>query len=271
MIQSTPVPARPVLLTGASGRLGREVARRLFERGWILRLTDIAPFPDPIDAGSRFEAADLNDRDKVISLAQGCAAIVHFGGFVDYGSFEEVVGPNLRGVSHVFEAALAERIRVVYASSNHVIGFHERQSRLDRDCTYRPDSFYGLSKIFGEMVARFYWDKHGIESVSIRIGSCFEHPKDERMLATWLSRGDLTELVVRSVTARTTGCALIWGASNNSATWWGSDDREQIGWTPKDSADEWSGRFAAQGNSVADRFQGGRFCAIDYTRKARKA
>ena len=61
----------------------------------------------------------------------------------------------------------------MFASSNHSIGFHERTTMLDADCDFRPDSFYGLSKAYGELMGRLYWDKHGVENVNVRIGSCF--------------------------------------------------------------------------------------------------
>jgi len=277
-----PAGVGPVLLTGASGKLGREVATRLFAQGWRLRLTDLVPFPDDIPDGSTFEAADLNDGAALRRLAQGCRAIVHFGGLVEYGSFEAVLGPNMRGTYNVFEAARAAGARVVYASSNHVVGYHERpdhrqgrerpavaqqpgSERLDADCTLRPDSWYGLSKAVGELMARLYWDRNGVESVSMRIGSCFAEPADARMLATWLSRDDLTRLVVRSVEAPRTGCAIVWGVSRNAVNWWGADDRARIGWTPQDSADAWAGRVQAKGDALAQRFQGGGFCAVDYT------
>lgn len=264
---------RPVLLTGASGNLGREVAARLFAQGWRLRLTDLVPFPDPVAPGSTFETADLNDGTALHRLAQGCRAIVHFGGLVEYGTFEAVIGPNMRGTYHVFEAARAAGCRVVSASSNHVVGFHERtdangRARLGADCTLRPDSWYGVSKVVGEMLARLYWDRNGVESVSLRIGSCFAEPGDERMLATWLSRDDLARLVMRSVEAERTGCAIVWGTSRNAASWWGADDRGLIGWEPQDSADDWEGRVQPKGDAIARRFQGGGFCSVDYTPEA---
>jgi uronate dehydrogenase len=259
------LPTEPVLLTGASGKLGRCLSKGLAERGWRLRLTDIAAYPDPLPPLAEFTEADLDDHATMLRLAEGCAAIIHFGALVEYGTFETMIGPNLRGTFHMFEAALRARVRVVYASSNHVIGFYERTTALDRDHPYRPDSFYGVSKVFGEMVARLYWDKHGIESVSLRIGSCYPEPQDERMLATWLSYGDLIDLVERSLLAESVECSIIWGASNNKAGWWRNDDRTRIGWHPKDSADTWSPRFSKSGDSVADRFQGGAFSAVDYS------
>ena len=264
------VPDRPVLLTGASGNLGRALARGLGAKGWALKLTDVAPFPDALPAGSRFEAIDLNDGMALLRFAEGCGAILHFGGASTDRSFEEVLGPNLRGLYHVYEAARRERARVVFASSNHSIGFHERAERLDHDTQFRPDSYYGLSKAYGELMGRLYWDKHGVESVLVRIGSCFPEPVDARMLATWLSYADLVRLMQRCVLAEQVGCAVIWGASANTRSFWGKDARAKLGWAPQDSADTFAGQLAGKisGDPVVERYQGGAYCANEYSRSA---
>ena len=126
-----------------------------------------------------------------------------------------------------------------------------------------PDSFYGLSKAYGEMVGRLYWTKHKVESVLVRIGSCFPEPRDQRMLSLWLSYPDMGRLVVAAATAAEVGCATIWGASNNSRTFWRHDDREVIGWQPQDSADVFADRVMGKvsGDPVAETFQGGMYCA----------
>lgn len=264
-----PAPAKPVLLTGASGALGRQLTRHLAQAGWTLRLTDIAPFPDPLPRGARFVAADLNDGVAILRLAEGCGAILHFGGVSVERPFEEVLGPNIRGLYHIYEAARREEARVVFASSNHTIGFHERNETLDHDCDFRPDGYYGLAKAYGELMGRLYWDKHGVESVFLRIGSCLPEPVNNRMLSTWLSYPDLCSLVERCVLAERVGCAVIWGASDNSRTFWRKDARALIGWAPQDSADTFAGQLAGKvsDDPVEERYQGGPFCATDYSRK----
>ncbi len=263
-------PTKPILLTGASGALGRQITKGLGALGWTLRLTDINPFPDKLPANAAFTAADLNDGVAILRLAEGCGTILHFGGTSVDRPFEQVLGPNIRGLYHVYEAARRERARVVFASSNHSIGFHERSERLDHDCQFRPDSYYGLSKAYGELMGRLYWDKHGVESVLVRIGSCFPEPVDARMLATWLSYADLVRLMQRCVLAERVGCAVIWGASANSRTFWGKDAREQLGWAPQDSADGFAAQLGGKvsGDSVAERYQGGAYCANEYSRAA---
>jgi uronate dehydrogenase len=260
-------PAKPVLITGASGNLGRQLARGL--SGWSLRLTDITPFPDPLPAQARFTRADLNDGVTMLRLAEGCGAIVHLGGVSSEHPFEEVLGPNIRGLYHIYEAARRERARVVFASSNHAVGFHERSETISAEDAFLPDGYYGLSKAYGELMGRLYWFKHGVESVFLRIGSCFPEPSNARMLASWLSYPDFVRLVSRSVLAERVACAVIWGASANARmTWWKDDDRARIGWTPQDSADGFAAQLEGKvsGDPVEERYMGGNYTALDYTR-----
>jgi len=263
------IPAKPVLLTGASGALGRVLAKALGAVGWTTRLTDILPFPDPLPAGASFTKADLNDGVAILRLAEGSGMILHLGGVSVERPFEEVIGPNIRGLYHVYEAARRERARVLFASSNHSIGFHERSETLDDDCQFMPDGYYGLSKAYGELMGRMYWYKHGVENVNVRIGSCFPEPVDARMLSTWLSYADLTRLVMRAMLAEKTGSCVIWGTSHNSRTYWRHDSRQALGWLPQDSADTYAGQMAGKvsGNPVQERYQGGAYTVIDHTRK----
>jgi uronate dehydrogenase len=265
----TDTPAKPVLLTGASGALGRVLAKSLSAEGWTLRMTDIVPFPDPLPARATFARADLNDGVAILRLAEGCGAIVHLGGVSVERPFEEVLGPNIRGLYHVYEAARREGARVVFASSNHSIGFHERTESIGADAQFLPDGFYGLSKAYGELMGRLYWFKHGVESVFIRIGSAFPEPVNARMLATWLSYADLSRLVVRCVVTERVGCCVVWGASRNGRmTWWRDDARERLGWAPQDSADPFAAQLAAKvsDDPVEERYMGGGFCSMEYSR-----
>jgi uronate dehydrogenase len=264
------IPAKPVLLTGASGALGRYLAKALGAAGWTLRLTDIVPFPDPLPANASFTKADLNDGVIILRLAEGCGMILHLGGVAVERPFEEVLGANIRGLYHIYEAARRERARVLFASTNHTIGFHERSEPLDDDCQFMPDGYYGLSKAYGEMMGRMYWYKHGVENVNVRIGSCFPEPVDARMLSTWLSYGDLTRLVMRATLAEKTGSCVVWGASNNSRTYWRHDSRKALGWLPQDAADPYAGQLAGKvsASPVQERYQGGPYTVIDYTRTA---
>ena len=262
---------KPILLTGASGALGRVLTKGLAERGYALRLTDIAGFPDPLPPGATFEAADLNDGPTILRLAEGCGTIVHFGGVSVERPFEEVLGPDLRGLFHIYEAGRRERARVVFASSNHSIGFHERpgdnEPRLDANCAFRPDGFYGLAKAYGELMGRMYWDKHGVENVNLRIGHCNVAPIDRRALSIWLSYPDLLRLAICCIEAPRVANAVVWGVSKNPTSYWGEDHRARLGWEPQDSAETYRADVEhILGDAVAERYQGGGFAAIGYSR-----
>ena len=267
----TAVPTKPVLLTGASGALGRVLAQFLSGAGWTLVMTDIAPFPDPLPPRAAFTKADLNDGPTILRLAEGCCAIVHLGGVSVERPFEDVLGPNIRGLFHIYEAARREKARVIFASSNHSVGFHERTESLPADTQFLPDGFYGLSKAYGELMGRLYWFKHGVENVNLRIGSACPEPVNARMLASYLSYGDFSRLIVACVNAGKIGSCVVWGASNNSRmTWWRDDARAELGWEPTDSADPYAGQLAGKvsGDPVEERYMGGAFCSIGYSRSA---
>ncbi len=184
------IPEKPVLLTGASGALGRQLTKALGALGWRLVLTDIVPFPDTVPGNGRFVAADLDDGVAILRLAEGCGMILHFGGVSTEKPFEEVLGANIRGLYHIYEAARREKARVLFASSNHSIGFHERTEALDADTQFLPDGYYGLSKAYGELMGRLYWFKHGVENVNV-LPPDLHFPRAGfsylRMLSTWLS------------------------------------------------------------------------------------
>ncbi len=260
--------AAPILITGASGALGRQLTPRLATAGYTLRLTDIVPFPDTLPPGATFTQADLMDAPAMMALAEGCRTVLHFGGVSVEKPFDTVLGPNIVGLHNVYEAARLAKARVVFASSNHAIGFHLRSAALNADCALRPDGFYGLSKAYGELMGGLYWEKHAVESVSVRIGSSFPEPVDARMLATWLSFGDLARLMVRCIETERTGCCIVWGNSANARSWWRDDARAELDWVPQDTADIFEGAVGrtVTGDPVVEGHQGGAYCAMDYTR-----
>ena len=260
--------ARPVfdrlLLTGAAGGLGRELRPRLRRLVQVLRLSDVAEMA-PAGPGEEVMTAALQDAAAVDRIVAGSAAIVHLGGISTEGPFAPILEANIVGVWHLYEAARRHGVRrVVFASSNHVTGFYRQDEVIGPADPMRPDGHYGLSKAFGENVARFYFDRYGIESVCLRIGSSFPEPKDRRMLATWLSYDDLERLVVASLTAPVVGCSIVYGVSDNTTTWWDNTSASHLGFRPEDSSERF--RAAAEArqpvldpSDPATRFQGGAF------------
>lgn len=226
-----------MLLTGAGGGLGKVLRQGLRPFAKTLRVSDLAEMA-PAQPGEQTVRCDLADKAAVDALVQGCDAIVHLGGISVERPFEEILEANIKGVFHVYEAARRHGVkRVVFASSNHVVGFHRQGDLLDADCPRRPDSYYGLSKSFGEDLSRFYFDRYGIESACLRIGSSFPEPLDRRMLVTWLSYRDLVELVRCCLFAPQLGHTIVYGASDNRDKWWDNRLAPHLGFRPQDSSE----------------------------------
>ncbi|MPV61492.1 NAD-dependent dehydratase [Burkholderia sp. HI2761] len=255
---------RRVLLTGAAGNLGRVLRRRLHRYADIVRLSDIEPLGDA-SAGEECIRCELSDASAVNALVRNTDAILHFGGVSIERPFEEVLPTNFVGTYHIYEAARRNGVRrVVFASSNHVTGFYRQGERINTVAPVRPDGYYGLSKAFGENVAQFYYDRYGIESVCIRIGSSFPEPTDNRMLSTWLGYDDLEQLVCRAMFVPNVGCTIIYGISENRDAWWDNTLAAQLGYRPVQSTEPWRATVEAKSIVVpsddpAHRFQGGAF------------
>jgi uronate dehydrogenase len=252
-----------LLLTGATGGLGRALRPRLVELTRNLRLSDIIQAPEPAP-GTEWMRCDLADGAAVHELLRDVDAVVHLGAVSIEGPFEPILQANIRGMFHLYEAARRHGVkRIVFASSNHVIGFYRQGERIDANAPPRPDGFYGVSKAFGEQLSRFYFDRYGIETVCLRIGSSFEQPKDRRMLVTWLSYDDLFELVRRALVTPNVGHTIVYGASANRDSWWDNTQAAHLGWTPHDSSEQFRARVEAQPalppDDAAAIFQGGVF------------
>ena len=233
-----------ILITGAAGQLGGMLREKLKGRAGVLRLSDVADL-GPAGEGEEIVPCDLADGAAVKRLVEGCDGIVHLGGISVEKSFDLIEAANLRGVYNLYEAARAHSMpRIVFASSNHTIGYHEQTERLDHTAPYRPDSLYGVSKIFGEAVAQLYYDKFGQESALVRIGSCTARPENWRMLATWFSPDDFVSLIETVFHAPRLGCTMLWGASNNDHGWWDNSHADFLGWKPKDNAADFAAEIA---------------------------
>ena len=253
-----------LLLTGAAGGLGKVLRPRLKRLCRVLRVSDIAAM-DTAGDGEEVVVAALQDGAAVHDLVAGVEAIVHLGGVSVEGPFEPILQANIVGAWNLYEAARKHGTRrVVFASSNHVTGFYRQDEVIRPSDPMRPDGHYGLSKAFGENLSRFYFDRYGIETVCLRIGSSFPEPQDRRMLATWLSYDDLERLVVASLSAPVVGHSVVYGRSDNTTTWWDNRSAAHIGFRPQDSSEPY--RAAAESrqatldpNDPAVRFQGGAF------------
>ena len=256
-----------LLMTGAAGGLGQAMRSRLKANCDVLRLSDIGAMA-PAQAGEEVVQADLADAAAVSQLVAGCQAIVHFGGVSTEQPWAPILQANIIGAYNLYEAARIRGVRrVIFASSNHVMGFYRQSEVVDAQTPPRPDGLYGLSKAFGEDLSRLYFDRYGIETACVRIGSSFPEPRDRRMLATWMSYDDLHRLITACLTTPVLGHSIIYGTSDNSVSWYDNHLARHIGYRPQDSSDVFRDAVYARTpepdlNDPAVQFQGGGFLKI---------
>lgn len=254
-----------LLLTGAGGGLGKVLRPRLAAFAATVRVSDLAAALTEDGAPhEEVQPCDLADRAAVDALVAGCDAIVHLGGVSVERPFEEILEANIKGVFHIYEAARRHGVkRVVFASSNHVTGFYRQDQVIDSHDLRRPDGYYGLSKSYGEDMAQLYFDRYGIQTVSIRIGNSFPTAKDRRALACWLSYDDLTELLRCSLFTPQVGHTVVYGMSDNNGVWWNNRHAAHLGYMPRDSSEQFRAAVEAQPLPAADDplriYQGGMF------------
>jgi len=256
---------KKLLVTGAAGGLGQLLRQPLGEPAETLRLSDITDIPAASDR-EEVMCGDLVDAAFVDRLVEGCDGILHLGGISVESDFEAILNANIFGVHNLYSAAQKHgRPRILFASSNHTIGFHKTSTRLNAESVTKPDSYYGVSKCFGEAVASLYHDKFGQETAIVRIGSCYPEPRDLRMLHTWFSPNDFLSLIRCVFSVPTLDCPVIYGVSANKEVWWDNSAVDYLGWTPQDSSEAYraqvEARAATQGGDSSRllEFQGGTF------------
>lgn len=258
---------RRVLITGAAGAIGRELRAGLAGRYGALRLSDRAPLGEARN-GEELVQAELEDMGQMLEATRDCEAVVHLGGIPEEASWENIHAANLVGTYNLYEAARLNGVRrIVFASSNHVVGFYRRTREVSIHEPMRPDTRYGLSKACGEMIARLYADKYGIESVCLRIGSFRPKPLDARMLSTWISPRDTLQLVTRALETPGIHYEVVYGVSNNKRRWWANPAAETIGFEPQDNAEDYASEFAGYQPKATDPgelFHGGSFCSVEF-------
>jgi uronate dehydrogenase len=255
-----------LLITGAAGNLGRVVRLRFRGSFPVVRLSDRDEMATA-ESGEEVMRCDLSDAAAVKTLCDGVDAILHLGGRSTEGSWPEILNANIVGAINLWEAArLAGVERILFASSNHVVGLYRRTTSFDHTVMPRPDGRYGLSKAFGEDLASLYAMKHGIKAFCIRIGSCFEKPSNERMLSTWLSFADFERLIRVGLSADYL-FEIVYGQSRNTRAFWDNSNAYRLGYDPQDNAEVFAAAVEGKvsGNPVSDELQGGDFVPPDFS------
>lgn len=242
-----------VVITGIAGIIGG-VLRRLLGQRWQLSGVDLVPAPDVPTL-----LADITHKDVLIPAFQDAHAVIHLAGRSS-AHWDEVFDSNITGTSSVFEAAKRTGVqKIIFASSNHVTGLYENNEpyksiiegryenlksdlvpRITHEMAIRPDSYYAVSKAFGEAVGRYYSEAFGIEVFCLRIGSVNQQdcPLKPRHFATLLTHRDLATLIDACLRVKNVSFGIFYGVSANTWRFWDiHHPREVLGWMPQDNAE----------------------------------
>lgn len=258
-----------VLITGAAGRIGKALAEHLGER-YALRLQYHHTIPEEHEAAAKRaretgQPAPLEGTphevvvagaEDLAAMERACAgmdAVVHMAADPRVQApWPDILNANIIGTYNVYEAAHRAGVKkVIFASSNHATGYYEKESTYTTpEMPVRPDSYYGVSKVFGEALGRYYADAHGISVICLRIGSFQPAPRGKRQLSTWISHRDTAQLVWRGIEAdpERVPYLLCYGISGNTRAYWDiSNAREVLGYAPEDDAETHAEEVLASG------------------------
>jgi hypothetical protein len=242
-----------ILITGGSGQIGAMLRPRLARPGRTLRLLDVVPPPAlagaPAGAAEEFILASVTDCAAVTEASAGADAVIHLAGLAGEAPWDRIMEINIQGAYAVFEAARRAGVpRVIFASSNHAVGFTPRSAFPVRDYAFpAPDTYYGVSKVAAEGLAALYHHRYGLDAICIRILTCDERPTTVRSLSTWLSPDDAGRLFEACLAAERPGFRVIFGVSANTRGGWVSlDEARALGYQPRDDAEAYAAEIIAK-------------------------
>lgn len=259
-----------ILITGAAGQIGDAVRKGLRGSYPLIRVADIAPLGEA-ESGEEIHAADIRDIAAMEKVMVRIDCVVHFAGQPEEGEWDKVLSLNIEGCYNVFEAARRQGVkRIIFASSNHAIGFHRRERFIDNTAAPRPDSRYGVSKVFGEALGRLYADKHGMSVACLRIGAFrkLDKPVDPRQLLVWISHRDMVQLTRRCIDYPSYHFVIVYGVSDNLRNRWDNTNVKFLGYHPEDDAEDFAAEVFARGikeNEISAQFHGAHYCPMEFT------
>jgi len=257
---------KTVLMTGAAGSVGTFLRPEL-NTHYQLRLSDLKPMKK-LAQGETFVPGDIARLGDMLRITKGVDAIVHLGGFAVEGPWDVILRANIVGCYNVFEAARRNGVkRVLFATSNHAAGFYRRDQKIDHRVYPKPDSRYGLSKVFGEQLGSLYADKYAMEVFCIRIGNAATLPADKRRLAIWVSPRDLGQLVRIGIDHPDIHFEIVYGVSGNQRSWYDNSNAQRLGYRPQDDAERYADEVLTKEKPAPDPlselYQGGTFVSAE--------
>jgi uronate dehydrogenase len=255
---------KTVLITGAAGDVGTHLRRELAGK-YRLVVSDRRPVKK--EKGEKFIRADVSKMSDALKITKGVDAIVHLGGYSVEGPWEAILQANIVGCYNVFEAARRNGVkRIVFPTSNHAVGFYRRDRTIDHEVYPKPDSRYGVSKVFGEALGSLYADKYGMEFLMVRIGNVNPAPIDKRRLAIWVSPRDLAQLVSIGIERPGIKFEIVYGVSGNKRSWYDNSNALRLGYRPQDDSEAYAADVLARekpGDPTAEQYQGGAFVVAE--------
>ncbi len=265
---------KSILMTGAAGRIGTFLRPELAGK-YRLRLSDIKPIRD-LRPGETFVRADVSKLSDMLRVTKGVDAVVHFGGQSGEHDWDHILSANIVGFYNALEAARRNGVkRFLVATSNHAVGFYRADQTIDHRVYPRPDSRYGVSKVFNEALASLYADRYGMQMFCMRIGNVNRVPIDRRRLAIWISGRDMAQLVTIGIEKPDLHFEIVYGISDNARAWFDNANAYRLGYKPQDSsephAEEILKREGPPGTSPADIYQGGGHCMAEGATRSRLA
>jgi uronate dehydrogenase len=256
---------KTILITGAAGDVGTHLRRELAGK-YALRVSDLRPLKK-FDKSERYARADISKFADALRITKGVDAVVHLGGYSVEGPWAGILSANIVGCYNVFEAARRNGVeRIVFPTSNHATGFYRRDRTIDHTVYPKPDSRYGVSKVFGEALGSLYADKYGMRVLCIRIGNVNPAPIDKRRLSIWISPRDLAQLVTIGIEQPEIRFEIVYGVSRNARSWYDNSNAARLGYRPRDDSEAFAAGVLARekpGDATAELYQGGTFTVAE--------
>ena len=237
---------RLVLVTGGGGNIGSYFARQNRGRFRLRLMVHGKEGNEELAEFGELVSGDLTDLDRMKELCRGVDTVLHLAASASPSStWDEILPANIIGTYNIFVAAKsAECRRVIYASSIHAVSGYPPDVQVKTSDPVNPGDLYGVSKCFGEALARYCAEKENLSAIALRIGAFqpIETAQDEAnigLLDAFVSQRDLNQLIIRCIDAEHIQWAVFNGLSNNRFKRLDlSDARELVGYEPQDDLAE---------------------------------